>query len=822
MPILSALPSHRLHATCDPKSIPYADSRAIPLSRQSNKHEIVFQPRAMRALELALQITERGYNVYLSGEVGLARSHKLLSWLRPRAKKIATPPDLVYVQNFADPDCPILIPLPPGEGQKLKHTFRKLIEQISDELRRRWDGLNLVRQRSQLQEDFQKIRLDLLQKMNTVADHRGFNLDMDENGVITLYPVKRGKRLSEEEYAKLDNGMRLEIKRKGDSLARMINGYMRELNKAEEAWHDGERDLERQLMIQVLDSLLSPATRKILKACVRKELDNQELLENYCQNLREDLLKNIDAFSPRETLSPAPIPGIEQHPANIQENQDSRYGLNVFVDNGTLKGAPILIENNPTAFNLLGCVEKESEMGALVTDFTLIRAGSLQKANGGFLVLKVEDLLQHPNAWEGLLRALLASEARIEDHAEAPDASVRTKGLRPYPLALAVKVILIGNEDTYEGLLLNDERFGKLFRLKAQLSESTDRNHGNIRLYLAELGRIINDSALLPFDRSALAWLIDLGSHFSEDQKKLSLKFSQIREIMLEGAALAQMRNKEIVSAEILEDAYAARCYRSNLIEEAFIEDYDRGMIKVATSGTAIGQVNGISVSWNGDFEFGLPHRISCTVGVGHDGIIDLEREAELGGPIHTKAMMILKSYLTDLFARKKPLTLSASLYFEQSYAGIEGDSASGAELAALLSALAEVPLRLDLAFTGAVSHSGQIMAVGSVTRKVEGFFKVCARHGLTGTQGVIIPKDNIDHLMLAPEVLQAVDKGKFAIYAVSRIEDALQLLSNLPAGRRHKDGRFSKGSLYDLADKRLEKLGFYALNAFKRGRRDE
>ena len=352
------------------------------------------------------------------------------------------------------------------------------------------------------------------------------------------------------------------------------------------------------------------------------------------------------------------------------------------------------------------------------------------------------------------------------------------------------------------------------------MTDVTERNAANIRHYLSHIARIITVNDLPPFDRTAMAWLVDLGSHLCEDQRRLSLKFPLLREHMIEAAALAGMRQLTTVNAAVLEEAYAARTYRANLVEDVFMEEYDREMIKVRTSGSAVGQVNGLSVTLHGNFEFGLPHRISCTVGVGHDGIIDLEREAELGGPIHTKAMMILISYLTDLFARNKPLVLSGSLYFEQSYAGIEGDSASGAELAALLSALADVPVRLDLAFTGAVSHSGQIMAVGGVTRKIEGFYKVCARHGLTGSQGVIIPYDNVDHLMLSPDVLKAVADNQFAIYPVRCIEEALVLLTGLPAGRRRKNGGFTAGSLYDLVDKRLEQLGDYAHNAFRRQRK--
>ena len=396
---------------------------------------------------------------------------------------------------------------------------------------------------------------------------------------------------------------------------------------------------------------------------------------------------------------------------------------------------------------------------------------------------------------------------------------MRSKGLLPDAVPLDLKVILIGDEFVYEGLLDSDDRFGKLFRIKAELTDVMPRNAAGVRMYLNAVCRIIQADSLPPFDRTALAWLVELGSHLSEDQKRLSLKFPLVREYMVEAAALARMEKAEMVTGSILEKAYAARTYRVNLVEDVYMEEYDRNMIRVETSGKAVGQVNGLAVTTYGNFEFGLPHRISCTVGVGHDGITDLEREAELGGPIHTKAMMILVSYLTGVFASKKPLALSASLFFEQSYAGIEGDSASGAELAALLSALAEVPIRLDLAFTGAVSHSGQIMAVGGVTQKVEGFFKVCSRQKLTGTQGVILPYDNVDHLMLAPNVLKAVDEGKFAVYPVKSIEEALFLLTGMPAGRRRKDGTFTRGSLYEKVDRRLTRLGEYGQNAFRRSR---
>lgn len=811
MPQIAPLPPARLHATLNPQRLPWKNSSEIPMSRLARNGRSPFQPRAMGALDLALGITNEGYHIFLSGEAGLGRSHMLLSYLKPMANHGQTPPDLVYVQNFSNPDSPVLLSLPPGQGIRFCENIKDFISGIGANLERKLDTMNFVRERARLLEQFHNLRSELLKKMSAAASNRGFNLDLDENGAITLAPLLKGKKLDETELDSLDGVTRLDLKRKGDNLAKNLIGMMRQLNKAEESLHDDERDLENKAMVQTLNALFNPLEQRLRKMCPSPEV------EQYLTALRNDILKNTEFFLPRDYASK----GDDSHSIAFPENFINRYSVNLFVDNSSLHGAPVVVENNPTLWNLLGCVERESEMGALVTDFTLIRSGSLHRANGGFLVLHVEDLLNHPAAWEGLLRALRANQARIEDDGEMHETPIRTKGLRPEPLDLSVKVILIGSDDLYEALLINDERFARQFKIKAHMTDVAERTAANIRLYLGQIAQIIQAAQLPPFDAGALAWLVDLGSHLCEDQRRLSLKFPTLREVMIESAALARMRNMDTVTSEILEEAYAARDYRVNLIEESFMEDYDRELIKVSTSGRAIGQVNGLSVTWTGDFEFGLPHRISCTVGVGHDGIIDLEREAELGGPIHTKAMMIIKSYLTDLFARKKPLVLTASLYFEQSYAGIEGDSASGAELAALISALADVPVRLDLAFTGAVSHSGEIMAVGGVTRKIEGFYKICARHGLTGTQGVIIPHDNIDHLMLSPLILESVSRGEFSIYSVKSIEEALFLLTGLPAGKRRKSGGFSKGSLYYLADKKLEILGCSAQNAFRRSRKE-
>lgn len=801
------LTAAQLRARLDPERISHKDSSEIPFRNNNGLAHSHAQPRALQALELALHISSSGYNVYLSGSNNLGRALLLKDYLTPKCKKQPTPPDLLYVYNFEDPDSPKLLAVPAGQGKKLKASLYKTLGRVRKELPTRFEHEAYVQRRAKLLEKLQLDRQKLFKQMDLVAEDQGFNLDMDDRGSLTLYPLIEGKRLSEEDFEKLDADLRDSLKIKGDRLLQVMSGLMRKLTRTEEIFSQAEKNLEREVINTVLDKFLTPLVEQFNKAC------DSAPLRKYFEDLRKSIVENEENFLPKDTLMAAENP---PPPTLLAENPHLGlppvddvplpYEINLFVDNSNTRGAPIITDDHPVLANLMGCIERESEMGALVTDFTLIKAGSVHKANGGFLILRAEDILQHASAWESLLRALASSLARIEDLGEGHE-TTKTKGLTPEPLNLGLKVIIIGTEEVYEALLLNDERFAKLFKIKAHLAETMPRNAFGTRLYLARIARIIEENKLLHFDRAALAGLIDFGSHICEDQKKLSLKFTQIRELMIEASALGAMNAKTLVDEKILKQALQARLYRANLYEEQFMEEYDRELIKVPTSGKATGLVNGLSVSWYGDFEFGLPHQISCTVGVGHGGIIDLEREAELSGPIHTKAIMILKSYLLSMFARNKPIVLTGSLCFEQNYAGVEGDSASGAELAALLSALSGLPIRQSLAFTGAVSQTGNIMAVGSVTRKIEGFFEVCKRRGLSEGQGVIIPKDNIDHLMLNDEVVEAVQSGKFHIYPVSHISEALLLLTDVEAGRPRKNGTFTPGSIFYMVDKRLTEL---------------
>lgn len=806
---INSLTPGQLRSSLPVDAIPYESSLEIPKSSLRNHP----QKRVMEALKLGLHIKTKGYNIFVAGEPDLGRRYMLREYLTPRARKEPTPPDLLYVYNFDDADMPHLITVPAGSGKEIKNGLQKTLQKVQKDLNVNLENANVATKRFNLFDKFQSQRSDLIESMDKIATDQGFNIAFEDDG-MTLYPsTKDGKKLNDSDLAKLDPKEREKIRVKGKELVKLLSGLMRQVNETEQVYLEKERSLQREILEDLLRTVFDPFAKKIVGKTGNKNL------EAHLKAMRQDMLENHASFvssesSPTTGAPPLPL-AVQPGEAISAEELQERYTINIFVDNGDLDGAPIIFEDHPTISNLMGSIEREAEMGALVTHFTLIKSGAIHKANGGYLVLHAEDVLRHPGAWEALIRSLRSGMARIDDASEEETAKV--KGLQPQPVPLQLKVILVGDENLYELLLAGDERFSKLFKIKAHLTEHMPRNKTGVRIYLSSIRKMIDEHELLPFTKDALAGLVDYGSLIIEDQTKLSLMFPRIFELLVESSGLASLNGKSEVDGKTLELAQDARQFRSNLVEEAYMEEYDNRIIKVVTRGHAIGRVNGLAVSMYGDFEFGLPHQISCTVGAGASGIIDLERDAQLGGPIHTKAMMILKTYLVGAFAHNKPLTMAGSLGFEQNYVGIEGDSASGAELAALLSALARVPLSQSLAFTGAVGQAGEIMAVGGITRKIEGYFQVCKRHGLTGDQGVIMPADNRSHLMLHNEVIDAVANQKFHIYTVNHISEAMELLTGIPSGKLRKDGTYTPDSVFARVDQRLTELAKMYNNRKKR-----
>ena len=787
------LPGSKLRATLDPKRIPYATSADIPAKNVYRK----LQPRAIQALSLALEIKGNEHNIFVAGEPNMGRTYFVKSFLEPSAAKADPPRDWVYLYNFEDSDRPIAVSLDAGRGRQLKTAQQKAMTQIRQNIPAWFEKDTFQKKHEATVKKFNAKRENLFAKMDASAEKENFSLSLDEDGVLTLSPIIDGEVVSDKDFDKLKPSVRKKLKAKGEELLAGVSTILRQINQNEMDMRDSESALHRETAQTVLADCFDP---------VREKFKDVEGLSEYFEAVAAEVVDNVDQFMPRDTAMAGLLPDA------MQSGEDffTRFEVNLFVDHGKTKGAPVVTEDHPTPFNLLGSIEREAEMGALYTDFTLIKAGSLHNANGGFLIVNMEDLLTHPSSWEGLLRALRTGQSRIEDPVDPEQ--VRARTIQPEPIPLDIKVVLIGTDENYEILLYNDDRFAKFFKLKAHLQHAAPRDAAHIKSFVSIIGQTARESDVMPLTREAMAGLVDFSSRLAEDQKRLSLYIPLIRERMIEATALARMAGKTRVDLAALNEAVAAKDYRANLYEEEFMADYARQVIKVATDGRATGLCNGLSVTLFGNYEFGLPHQISCTVGVGHGGILDLEREAQLGGPIHTKGMMIIKSYLVRLFAQDKPIVLTGALCFEQSYAGIEGDSASGAELASLLSALSGAPIDLSYAFTGAVSQSGAVMAVGGVNRKIEGFFEVCRRRKLTGRQGVILPADNVANLMLKDEVVQAVDEGKFHIFPVKTIEQAMLILTGLKCGSRGKGGAYPSGTLYRMVDDRLAELTKLAL----------
>jgi lon-related putative ATP-dependent protease len=609
-------------------------------------------------------------------------------------------------------------------------------------------------------------------------------------GLLAI-PVIRGKPVSEEEFLALNQKTKDEIQKKREKLDEELRSAMRQLRGLEGKAQEELKKLNRDVAFYAIGHLVTDLKEKYK--------DFPEIIK-YIEDVQNDLLENLTQFV-REPEAPTPF----QFPW-MKELPFRRYEVNVVVDNSEVKGAPVVVELNPTYQNLFGMMEKEAQFGVLTTDFTLIRAGSVHKANGGYLVLRVEALLQNPLSWDSLKRALTSGKATVEEPAERLG-FISIKSLKPEPIPLNVKVILVGNPLLYQLLHIYDTDFIELFKVKADFDTSMDRSEENMRQYASFVCTFCRKEKLKHLDASAVAKVIEYSSRLVEDQGKLSTRFAEIADIVREANFYAVEEKVDNISASHVRKAIEEKVYRSNLIQDKIQEMIKRNFLLIDTEGEAAGQVNGLSVIGLGDIAFGRPSRVTASIGMGREGIIDIEREAKLGGPIHTKGVMILGGYLTEKYARDKPLSISAHLVFEQSYEGVEGDSASSTELYALLSALSGIPIKQSIAVTGSVNQKGEIQAIGGVNEKIEGFYEVCNAKGFTDKQGVMIPESNVQNLMLKEEVVDAVKAGKFHIYSAKTIDEGIEILTGVKVGSKQPDGTFEPNTVNYLVDKQLKEI---------------
>ncbi|HAA89221.1 MAG: Peptidase S16 lon domain protein [Thermoanaerobacterales bacterium 50_218] len=774
-----------VRAVCRPEEISSAATDAIkPLEA------IIGQERAVRALEFGLGISAQGFNIFVAGLPGTGKNTAVQSFLETIAVTKPVPPDWCYVYNFREPYCPRALKLPPGHGKQFAEDMRNFLKQARQEIPRLFKSDEYAQKKDETIERFAKEKNSLLSALNEKAEQEGFVIQIGPTGIFII-PTVEGKPLSAEEFDKLPEETKKEIMERRKQLEDLVTTTLREVQKVERKAQEAVRELDRQVVAIALDRLLAELKEKYSSL--------KEVLA-YFDAVYQDILDNISLFR-KETIEE------QQRGASLQqENPFRKYEVNVIVDNSETKGAPVVVELNPTYTNLFGTIEKEAHFGALITDFTLIRAGSLHRANGGYLVVSVEELLRNPFSWDGLKRALRDRLAVIEDPLDRLGV-LTTKGLRPEPIPLDLKVILLGDALLYTLLYYYDPDFRELFKVKAEFGVWMDRTKENIQKYAAFFATLCQKENLIHFDASAVAKLVEHGSRLAGFQDKLSTRFAEIADLAREASYYAQQEGAPYVTADHVNKAAQEKVYRSNLVQQVIQEMIKKNIILLDIEGEKVGQVNGLSVISLGDLEFGKPTRITATVAAGRGGIIDIEREAKLGGKIHTKGVLILGGYLSEKYRRESPLALSARLVFEQSYEGVEGDSASSAELFALLSALAGVPLKQNLAVTGSVNQKGEIQPVGGINEKIEGFFDVCRIKGLTGDQGVLIPEGNLQQLMLREDVVEAVREGKFHIYLIRTVDEGLELLTGMKPGERQPDGTFPEGTFHYLVAERLKEL---------------
>ena len=754
---------------------------------------IIGQDRALKALTFGLNIKESGFNIYVSGVHGTGRKAAVEKFLDEISRTRPRGNDWIYVNNFQNPYEPNAIRLPPGMGVEFRDDMAAFIAEAKRVIPKSFESEDYVNRRDAALQSLENEKAKLFAQIDASAREKNFVIQPGPQGLITI-PLKEGIPMEQETFLALPEEEQREYQKKRDELTVEMRNTFRQLRELDQKGMETVDQLNR-------DVALSTMGHRV--ATLKDKYAHVEEVNAFIDAVQVDMVGNLPLFMGE---IPQPQPPTQIQNPLLKELAFRKYEVNVIVDNSGSTGAPVVFEQNPTYPNLFGKVEKEFQYGVVTTDFSMIRPGSIHKANGGFLVLPVEDLFRNPFVWDGLKSALKTGKVSIEEPAERMG-YITTKSIKPESIPLDLKVVLIGTPIINQILYTQDPDFSELFKVKADFDSAMDRNEENVRKYSAFVCTICEKYHLKHLDRSAMAKIIEYGSLLADDKKKLTTRFSLISDVLREASYYATEEEEGMVEAKHILKAIDERTYRSSLIQEKIQEYITRGVFLIDTEGERVGQVNGLSVISLGDIEFGRPSRVTASIGVGRGGIMDIEREASMGGPSHTKGVLILSGYLANKFAQDKPLSLNARLVFEQSYEGVDGDSASSTELYAILSALSGIPLKQFIAVTGSVNQKGEVQAIGGVNQKLEGFFEVCKAKGLTGIQGAMIPASNVQNLMLKEEIVEAAKAGKFRIYPVSTIDEGIQVLTGVKAGERLPDGTFEPGTVNYLVDKRLREM---------------
>ena len=791
---ISELPPGKLRLECPPGKVECKTSEELaPLEG------IVGQDRALKALTFGMEMKAKGFNVFAAGPPVTGKRPATRSYLEKIAKTKPVPPDWCYVNNFQNPYEPKALKLPAGKAKIFQKDLKNLIDQVKRAVPAALQSEEFAARTNSISKKSVEERDRILNELNDVAKQSSYAVRMNQLG-IGIVPMRAGKPVSQEEYDTLPPTVKKKFEQSRETVRSALDKAGKRVNELEAQTLDELKKLRDDTVHYAMGGLIGTLTSRY---------QDQPDVIRYLGELKDDILENTELFT---------VGGTDQQqkkdPDSLQSLAESglpdllyrRYQVNVIVDNSELKGAPVITEDNPTVTNLLGRIENEAKFGTLSTDFTLIKGGSIHKANGGYLILGARELLTSQLSYEGLKRALQSGSIAVEETGQRLGVA-STKSLTPQPIPLNVKIVLAGDHQIYQALYVADPDFGLLFKVKAHFDDTIDRSDENMNTYGRFVHTLCEKENLNHLEAAAIAKVVEYGSRLAEDQTKLSTKFPEIADLVREANLYAtQDKSKYVKDTHILK-ALKEKIYRSNLLDEKTKEMIERGVILIDTSGTKTGQVNGLSVISLGDFDFGQPSRITVSVGLGRGGVIDIERQARLGGQTHTKGVLIISGYLEDKYARDRPLSVSCRLVFEQSYGGVDGDSASSTELYAILSALSDLPIKQNFAVTGSVNQKGEVQAIGGVNEKIEGFYHTCKAKGLKGDEGVLIPQSNVQHLMLSEEVVEAVKQGRFHIYPVGSIDEGIEILTGVKAGELKKDGSYEPDTVHSKVDKRLSEM---------------
>nr|WP_253287655.1 ATP-binding protein [Anaerotignum sp. MSJ-24] len=761
---------------------------------------IIGQERAVKAFEFGLNVKMKGYNIYVSGPCGSGKTTYAKLSAKEKAKNEAVPYDWCYVYNFDDPRSPLSLRFEPGIGRQFRDDMNELVSFFKTELTKAFTSEDYDKEKSDLSRTYDDKRDELIKKLDSVASENSFALKTSNSGII-FQPIIDNVLITEENYDSLDEDVKNGINERLESMQDVVNSIMRDIKNIDKEYRQKMDDLDYKIGMFAIGHYVS---------ALQEKYQYSERVIKYLESVQEDVLENIDQFSEQEPDEEDPVAALLPKLGGTKNDDATlKYRVNLIVDNSKTEGAPVIVDYNPTYYNLVGEVEYDNEYGNLTTDFMKIKPGLMHRANGGYLIIQAQDLLSNVQAWEAFRRIIKTKEITIENLRDQVGAIAVTT-LKPEPIPSDVKVILVGGAYYYELLRGYDEDFSKLFKIRADFDYEMDRNDENIFKIAGFISKFCDNEKTLPFDSSAVASVIEYSSRSVESQKKLSTRFNLIAEILAESATWAQLDNAEIVTAEYVKKAEEEKAYRLSMYQEKMNELLDNNTIMIATDGYCVGKINGLAVLDMGDYSFGSPTRITATTYMGKSGIVNIEKEAEMSGPTHNKGVQIITGYLGRMYAQKMPLSLSCRIAFEQNYNGIDGDSASSTELYCILSSLSEIPVNQSLAVTGSVNQCGEIQAIGGVTHKIEGYFDLCSRRGLTGKQGVVIPESNVNDLVLKDDVIEAVKNGMFHIYSISTIDEGIELLLGTEAGIMDENGDYPPESVHGKVMAKLKKFNEY------------